>query len=101
MSEFLVHVLRGLATSTREARIQRALSAGYNLRAGAEYLDDMEKIGAWVEDAEGVRSIKDGSRLGVDNGEGEEDGDDGGGDGDWGEMVSANIVGGDVSRTGR
>lgn len=99
MSEFLVHVLRSLATSTREARIQRALSAGYNLRVGTEYLEGVEKIGAWVEDGEGVRSIKDGSRLGVD---GEEDEDDDGGDGgDWGEMVSANIVGGDANRTGR
>lgn len=97
MSEFLVHVLRGLATSTREARIQRALSAGYNLRVGTEYLEGVEKIGAWVEDAEGIRSTKDGSRLGAD-------GDDDGGDDhgvDWGEMVSANIVGGDANRSGR
>lgn len=97
ISEFLARVLRGLVTSTREARVQRALSAGYNLRVGAEYLEGVEKIGAWVEDAEGVRSIKDGSRLGIDAGE--DDNDDEGGD--WGEMVSANIVGGDANPAGR
>ena len=91
VSEFLVRVLRGLVTSTREVRVQRALSAGYNLRVGAEYLEGVEKIGGWIEDGEGIRRIKDSSGDVEDESE----------DGDWGEMISANVVGGDVNRTSR
>jgi hypothetical protein len=60
LSGFFVHVFRGLVSQTREARIERALSAGLNLRIGVEYTDSMEKAGAWVEDGEGVRRLKDG-----------------------------------------
>jgi hypothetical protein len=91
VSEFLVRVLRSLVTSTRETRVQRSLSAGYNLRVGAEYLEGVEKVGGWVEDGEGIRRLKDG----------EVDAEDESDDGDWGEMISANVVGGDVSRTSR
>ncbi|KAJ5161745.1 hypothetical protein N7492_007137 [Penicillium capsulatum] len=56
---FFVHVFRTLVSQTREARIERALSAGLNLRIGVEYTDSMEKAGPWVEDAEGVRRVKD------------------------------------------
>ncbi|KAJ5291980.1 hypothetical protein N7478_001231 [Penicillium angulare] len=56
---FLVHVFRTLVSQTRETRIQRALSAGLNLRIGVEYNDNMEKSGPWVEDGEGLRRLKD------------------------------------------
>lgn len=56
---FFVHVFRTLVSQTREARIERALSAGLNLRIGVEYTDSMEKAGPWVEDGEGVRRLKD------------------------------------------
>ncbi|KAJ6156386.1 hypothetical protein N7497_005271, partial [Penicillium chrysogenum] len=56
---FFVHVFRTLVSQTRETRIERALSAGLNLRIGAEYIDGMEKVGPWVEEAEGVRRLKD------------------------------------------
>ncbi|KAJ5711240.1 hypothetical protein N7488_005396 [Penicillium malachiteum] len=58
---FLVHVFRTLVSQTRESRIERALSAGLNLRIGVEYNDSMEKPGPWVEDAEGVRRLKGGT----------------------------------------
>lgn len=57
---FFVHVFRTLISQSREARIERALSAGLNLRIGVEYIDSMEKAGPWIEDAEGVRRLKDG-----------------------------------------
>lgn len=56
---FFVHVFRTLVSQSREARIERALSAGLNLRIGVEYIDGMEKVGPWMEDAEGVRRLKD------------------------------------------
>ncbi|KAJ5901782.1 hypothetical protein N7495_002310 [Penicillium taxi] len=56
---FLVHIFRTLVTQKREARIERALSAGLNLRVGVEYTDSMEKAGPWIEDAEGIRRPKD------------------------------------------
>ncbi|KAJ5725413.1 uncharacterized protein N7483_006770, partial [Penicillium malachiteum] len=58
---FLVHVFRTLVSQTRESRIERALSAGLNLRIGVEYNDSMEKSGPWVEDGEGVRRLKGGA----------------------------------------
>jgi len=58
---FFVHVFRTFVSQTREARIERALSAGLSLRIGVEYTDSMEKAGAWVEDGEGVRRLKDGN----------------------------------------
>jgi hypothetical protein len=39
--------------------VQRALSAGLNLRIAVEFLDQAEKIGGWIEDGEGVRKLKD------------------------------------------
>ncbi|EKV08968.1 TGF beta receptor associated protein 1, putative [Penicillium digitatum] len=56
---FFVHVFRTLVSQTRETRIERALSAGLSLRIGAEFIDGMEKVGPWVEEAEGVRRLKD------------------------------------------
>ncbi|KAJ5131200.1 uncharacterized protein N7515_007239 [Penicillium bovifimosum] len=56
---FLAHVFRDLVSQTREARIERALSAGLHLRIAAEYIDGMEKAGPWIEEAEGVRRLKD------------------------------------------
>ncbi|KAJ5774787.1 hypothetical protein N7457_009683, partial [Penicillium paradoxum] len=61
---FFVHVFRTLVSQTRETRIERALSAGLNLRVGAEYIDSMEKAGPWLEEAEGVKRLKDTERLG-------------------------------------
>lgn len=56
---FFVHVFRALVSQSRESRIERALSAGLNLRIGAEYIDGMEKAGPWIEQADGVRRLKD------------------------------------------
>jgi hypothetical protein len=55
---FLVQVFRTLVSQSREARIERALSAGLNLRVGVQYTDSMEKAGPWVEDGEGLRRLK-------------------------------------------
>lgn len=73
---FFVHVFRTLVSETREARIERALSAGLNLRIGVEYTDSMEKAGAWVEDGDGLRRLKDhGPQTQPDDTTGGEDGD--------------------------
>ena len=58
LSPFLVRVLRDLVSESREAKVQRALSAGLNLRVGAEYLGEAEKVGGWLEDVEGIRELK-------------------------------------------
>lgn len=58
MSEFLSRVFRVLVSQTREARVQRALSAGLNLRVGTEYIEGMEKAGGWIEDDGGLRRIR-------------------------------------------
>ncbi|KAF3398161.1 Transforming growth factor-beta receptor-associated protein 1 [Penicillium rolfsii] len=55
---FLVQVFRTLVSQSREARIERALSAGLNLRVGVQYMDSMEKAGPWVEDGEGLRRLR-------------------------------------------
>lgn len=74
---FFVHVFRTLVSQSREARIERALSAGLNLRTGVEYIDGMEKSGPWVEDAEGVRRLKDGRTQAIlaSHGEGDDEGE--------------------------
>ncbi|EPS25356.1 hypothetical protein PDE_00289 [Penicillium oxalicum 114-2] len=59
---FLVQVFRRIVSQSREARIQRALSAGLSLRVGVEYTDCLEKAGPWLEDSEGVRRLKDDQR---------------------------------------
>lgn len=78
---FFVHVFRMLVSETREARIERALSAGLNLRTGVEYIDNMEKMGPWIEDGEGLRRIKDRSA------QAQSDDASVGDDGDFGEVV--------------
>ncbi|KAJ5490951.1 hypothetical protein N7539_002518 [Penicillium diatomitis] len=60
---FLVQVFRKMVSQSREARIQRALSASLNLRVGVEYTNQMEKAGPWLEDGDGVRRLKDGSAV--------------------------------------
>ncbi|KAJ5359454.1 uncharacterized protein N7496_011867 [Penicillium cataractarum] len=55
---FLVQVFRTLVSQSREARIERALSAGLNLRVGVQYTDSMEKAGPWVEDGDGLRRLE-------------------------------------------
>jgi hypothetical protein len=78
---FFVHVFRMLVSETREVRIERALSAGLNLRTGVEYTDSMEKAGAWIEDGDGLRRIKDrGPQTQPDDATA-------GDDGDFGEVV--------------
>lgn len=87
---FFVHVFRTLVSQTREARIERALSASLNLRIGVEYNDNMEKAGPWVEDAEGVRRLKDGGALPLSvpsDGAADEE------DGDFGDVVGPGEVG--------
>lgn len=58
MSEFLARVFRVLMSQAREARVQRALSAGLNLRVGTEYIEGVEETGGWIEDDEGLRKIR-------------------------------------------
>lgn len=60
LSGFLGRVFRTVVSQTREARIERALSAGLNLRVGTEYIDGMEKVGGWIEDGDGFRRIRHG-----------------------------------------
>lgn len=85
---FFVHVFRTLVSHSREARIERALSAGLNLRTGMEYIDGMEKSGPWVEDAEGVRRLKDGGAQAIPASHG--DGDD---EGEFGDVVEPSQTG--------
>lgn len=74
---FFLHVFRTLVSESREARIERALSASLNLRVGVEYSDSVEKVGPWVENAEGLRRLKDGGvkEIPVSHLDGEHDGD--------------------------
>ncbi|KKK16141.1 hypothetical protein AOCH_004903 [Aspergillus ochraceoroseus] len=44
---FLVHVFRVLVSESHEVKIERALSAGLNLRVAAEHICGMEKVGGW------------------------------------------------------
>ncbi|KAL4895773.1 hypothetical protein BDV59DRAFT_199759 [Aspergillus ambiguus] len=78
LSGFLAHVFRVLVSQGRETRIERALSAGLNLRVGTEYIEGVEKVGGWVEDDAGLRRLRGGDgprqRLVED-------------DGDFGEMI--------------
>lgn len=78
---FFVHVFRVLVSETREVRIERALSAGLNLRTSVDYTDSMEKAGAWIEDGDGLRRIKDRVTLR------QSDDATAGEDGDFGEVV--------------
>ncbi|OJD18217.1 hypothetical protein AJ78_01717 [Emergomyces pasteurianus Ep9510] len=72
LSEYLVRVLRGVVSGAREAKVQRALSAGLYLRVDAGYGEKVEKIGGWVEDETGVRGLKRGMEE-DDDGDGDED----------------------------
>ncbi|KAL4806560.1 hypothetical protein BDV18DRAFT_117727 [Aspergillus unguis] len=60
LNNFLAHVFRVLVSESREAKIERALSAGQNLRVAAEYISGIEKIGGWVEDEEGLKQLRGG-----------------------------------------
>ncbi|PWY65743.1 hypothetical protein BO70DRAFT_366684 [Aspergillus heteromorphus CBS 117.55] len=60
LSGFFAHVFRVLVSEGREVRIERALSAGLNLRVGTEYINGVEKVGGWVEDEGGLRRLKGG-----------------------------------------
>ncbi|PGH12070.1 hypothetical protein AJ80_06889 [Polytolypa hystricis UAMH7299] len=75
LSDYLVRVLRGLVSDSREVRVQRALSAGLYLQVDAQFVDGMEKVGGWVEEREGVvRGLKtgEGGGDGGDEGDGED-----------------------------
>ncbi|RAL15725.1 putative TGF beta receptor associated protein 1 [Aspergillus homomorphus CBS 101889] len=72
---FLAHVFRVLVAEGREVRIEKALSAGLNLRVGTEYIEGVEKAGGWVEDGEGLRRLKGGVARGTVQDESEEFGD--------------------------
>ncbi|KAL3431802.1 hypothetical protein BDV09DRAFT_142596 [Aspergillus tetrazonus] len=80
LNGFLAHVFRVLVSESREVRIERALSAGQNLRVAAEYISGVEKIGGWVEDEEGLKQLRGGH---VQINAGRET------DSDFGEMVEA------------
>ncbi|KAL1955071.1 hypothetical protein VTO42DRAFT_9060 [Malbranchea cinnamomea] len=64
LSGYLVRVLRDLVSESREAKVQRALSAGLNLRVGAEYLNKAERISGYIESDEGVTELKQRSNSG-------------------------------------
>jgi hypothetical protein len=81
LNGFLAHVFRVLVSESREVRIERALSAGQNLRVAAEYISGVEKIGGWVEDEEGLKQLRGGH---VQTNAGRETTDS-----DFGEMVEA------------
>lgn len=59
LNDFFTHIFRDLASQSRESRIERALAASLNLRIGADFIDGMEKAGPWVEEAEGMRRLRD------------------------------------------
>ncbi|EAS32172.1 TGF beta receptor associated protein 1 [Coccidioides immitis RS] len=70
LSGFLVRVLRGLVAEKREVKVQRALSAGLNLRVGVEMLETSEDVGGgWVEDEDSVRALREEKKK-VDTGKG-------------------------------
>ncbi|GIK04705.1 hypothetical protein Aspvir_008799 [Aspergillus viridinutans] len=91
LSGFLAHVFRVLVSQTREARIERALSASLNLRIGAEYIEGMEKGGGWLEDDSGVRRLKDAAAADADRNPAAVQVADGGSD--FGDMVEASQSG--------
>lgn len=86
LSGFFVYVFRTLLSQTREARIERALSASLNLRIGTEYIDGVEKVGGWVEDGDGLRRLRDGQQQQQQQVSTDVHGDDGN---DFGDMVEA------------
>ncbi|CAG8923974.1 unnamed protein product [Penicillium salamii] len=59
LEDFFTRVFRDLASQSRESRIERALAASLNLRIAAGLIDGMEKAGPWVEEAEGMRRLRD------------------------------------------
>lgn len=58
LSDYLVRVLRDLVSNSREARVQRSLSAGLCLKVNAEYLEETKKLGGWVADEKGTRALR-------------------------------------------
>ncbi|KAL5332464.1 hypothetical protein BJX70DRAFT_130092 [Aspergillus crustosus] len=81
LNNFLAHVFRVLVSESREVRIERALSAGQNLRVAVEYISGMEKIGGWVEDEGGLKQLR-GGHVQITGGRGDAASD-------FGEMVDA------------
>lgn len=88
---FLVHVFRDLVSQTREGRIERALSAGLNLRISVDYNDTMEKTGPWVENTQGLYRLKDGETKPLPSAQ--TDGTTGDDDNEFGEVVGAPVSG--------
>ncbi|KAF3481193.1 uncharacterized protein GIQ15_03952 [Arthroderma uncinatum] len=58
LSDFFARALRDLVSESRNAKVQRALSAGLNLRVCADFIKESEKIGGWVQDADQVKPLK-------------------------------------------
>ncbi|KAL4949419.1 hypothetical protein BDW69DRAFT_75394 [Aspergillus filifer] len=58
LSSFLEHVFQVLVSESREVKIERALSAGQNLRVAADYISGMEKVGGWIENEEGLTQLR-------------------------------------------
>ncbi|KAL4934303.1 putative TGF beta receptor associated protein 1 [Aspergillus undulatus] len=63
LNGFLAHVFRVLVSESREAKIERALSAGQNLRVAADYISGMEKVGGWVENEEGLKQLRGNGKI--------------------------------------
>lgn len=66
LSEFLIRVLRDLVAEKREVKVQRALSAGLNLKIGVDMLEKGTEVvgGGWVEDEDGVKALNQGRNDG-------------------------------------
>lgn len=58
LSEYFARALRDLTSESRNAKVQRALSAGLNLKVCADFIKESEKIGGWIEDASEVKPLK-------------------------------------------
>lgn len=58
LSEYFARALRDLTSESRNAKVQRALSAGLNLKVCADFIKESEKIGGWIEDAGDVKPLK-------------------------------------------
>ena len=61
LSGFFTHVFRAILSESREAKVERALSASLNLQVATEFIEGTEKFGGWLENEGGeMRRLKPG-----------------------------------------
>ncbi|KAM5453447.1 hypothetical protein MaudCBS49596_002649 [Microsporum audouinii] len=58
LSEYFARALRDLVSESRNAKVQRALSAGLNLKVCADFIKESEKIGGWIQNADQIKPLK-------------------------------------------